>query len=420
MGKTTNPKKQKMKFLAGIIKSNKSLVLLDQFFFSGTNFIATLLLARVLSAQDFGIYASVVIGIFLAISLGNSIIIQPLQVAPEIFRNSTSYSNFLFAAQLVYTGLTAMVALVILLFFETLSYKMALMFFLSVGMILHDYFRKYFLAKNALSVVLKMDVLASIPQIMGLWLIDLVNNSSLNNTFIALGTPYYLALLYALYKFKPNYKDMRQWKMYLKFHFREGRWLGLVSFVQWASANLFVVSLGIFVGIEALGAFRLVQSLFGVLNVLFQTFENYVLPNASRIYANSVLQSKLYLRRVSMQSGVLIGLALLLLFIFSTELLQLAAGNKYSAYGYVVRGMCLLYFILFLGYPIRLSIRMLLLNQSFFIGYLISLLFNSFCFNFLIKSFELNGVIIGLIANQIIMLLFWNYQLHKNKFYLWK
>ena len=420
MGKTTNPKKQKMKFLAGIIKSNKSLVLLDQFFFSGTNFIATLLLARVLSAQDFGIYASVVIGIFLAISLGNSIIIQPLQVAPEIFRNSTSYSNFLFAAQLVYTGLTVMAALVILLFFETLSYKMALMFFLSVGMILHDYFRKYFLAKNALSVVLKMDILASIPQIMGLWLIELVNNSSLNSTFVALGAPYYLALLYAVYKFKPKYKLKWQWKMYLKYHFREGRWLGLVSFVQWGSANLFVVSLGMFIGVEALGAFRLVQSLFGVLNVLFQTFENYVLPNASRIYATSIHQSKLYLRRVSMQSGLVIGLVLLLLFIFSTELLQLAAGNKYTAYGYVVRGMCVLYFILFLGYPIRLSIRMLLLNQSFFIGYLISLLFNVFCFSFLIKSFELNGVIVGLIANQVIMLLFWNYKLHKNKFYLWK
>ena len=56
--------------------------------------------------------------------------------------------------------------------------------------------------------------------------------------------------------------------------------------------NLFIVTSGVYLGVAALGAFRLVQSLFGILNLVLQTFENYVLPQASVKYNESATKAK--------------------------------------------------------------------------------------------------------------------------------
>ncbi|MBK8885830.1 MAG: hypothetical protein IPN46_04470 [Saprospiraceae bacterium] len=47
------------------------------------------------------------------------------------------------------------------------------------------------------------------------------------------------------------------------------------------TSNFFVATSGLILGVEALGAFRLVQTLFGLINVLLQGLESYVLPQAA-------------------------------------------------------------------------------------------------------------------------------------------
>lgn len=409
-----------MKPLLLILKSKKSVVLADQFLYSGMNFIATLFLARFLNTTDFGIYSTVVLTIFLIISLGNAFIIQPFQVASEKFKKSRLYSNFLFFSQLLFIAIIALLTFIIYLFIPVSSYNFTSLIFFSIVIILHDYFRKYFLVKNKLITVLIIDVLIAVGQFFSLLYLFHLHSGNLNTVFSFMGMSYLLAVIFSVLYLKPQLKRVNYWILFFNYHMKEGLWLSLVSFIQWGSGNLFVVSLGVFINIEALGAFRLIQSLFGVLNILFQTFENYVLPNASRIYANSVVHSKKYIQKISLQSAVLIGSVLTVLFIFSDQIIQFAAGEKYAAYGYVVKGMCILYFILFMGYPIRLSIRMLVLNKLFFVGYLLSFIFSILCFNYLLKYLQLNGVIVGLIINQLIMLLFWNYHLRRKGFYLWK
>jgi hypothetical protein len=61
------------------------------------------------------------------------------------------------------------------------------------------------------------------------------------------------------------------------------------------SNSLFTVASGILIGLETLGTFRLVRSLFGILKMVFQTFENQLLPEASRLFQTSVKESKAFL-----------------------------------------------------------------------------------------------------------------------------
>jgi O-antigen/teichoic acid export membrane protein len=411
-----------MKTLINIISSRRFLVLGDQGIYSATSFLATLFFARLLSAHNFGIFSSLVLINFLIISITNALVIQPFQVNTATIENKASYHSFTFIFQLILTATTSAIlyALCSFTFLTNMQPFILSALVLSFGFILHDFFRKSFLAENKVKETFFIDLTMGLGQFTALVLLYSNNQKDLSYTFFYSGLAYLPALFLSLFYFNFSFSEIGKWKNYLTLHFSQGLWLLMVAVLQWGSNNLFVLTSGILIGIEALGALRLVQSLFGVLNVLLQTFENYVLPQATRLYTKSVTESKMYLRSISGKAALIFGSVLLLLCLFSTSVITLAGGEKYAEYSYLMKGMALLYFILFIGYPIRMSIRMLILNKSFFTGYLISFLFTLATYNFFIQHWQLGGVIAGLIINQLVMLLYWQYQLSKNKFYLWK
>lgn len=391
-----------MKTLFNMIKSKKSFVLFDQAIFSGLNFSLTLFLAKFLTIHDFSFYATIILFTYLAISFGNALILQPFQVTKDLIFQCKSYTNFLFIAQILFIAIVIIVVFVIDLWFYKLELNLFILFGFLFSVLLHDFFRKYYLASNKIKIVFIADCVLAITQVFGIIILYVTHITDFNFVLFIIFLSYLISIGYSFFKFDFSAKNNTNWRHYFLYHKLEGFWLGLVSIIQWGSGNLFVISLGLFISIEALGAFRLIQSMFGVLNILFQTFENYVLPKASKLYASSVIESKIYLRNISAQSIVVIGIMLFVLFISSSKIMYVFSGDKYIQYSYLIKGMCVLYFILFVGYPIRLSIRMLLLNKLFFNGYLISFVFSSVGFYFLVKYYHMNGVIFGLIINQLI------------------
>ena len=128
----------------------------------------------------------------------------------------------------------------------------------------------------------------------------------------------------------------------------------------------------------------------------------------------------MYLNSITKKSGFLFGVVLLVLFVFSEQVMRLSGGEKYLSYSYIVKGMVILYAFIFIGYPIRLSIRLLILNRVFFVGSLLSFFFSLFSFDYLLKNWGINGAVAGLIVSQLIVLTYWQIILIKHKFVLWK
>ena len=407
-----------------LMSSNKSQVLADQTVFSANSFVTTILMARILSPSDFGIYASVVLFIYLIVSALNAIVIQPLQVTLSKINNLSSYISFSFWVQLTLVviittlvGLTLGLDLSYLAIYNELGLVIMI---LTAGFVMHDYFRKLFLAQAKIKKALSIDVITAIIHCGILISSLLVFQLSLYEVMLFLGLGYLPSIIIGIIFIQPGYKEGAEWKLFSTMHYHQSKWLLLTSLVQWWSSNLFVVASGVFLGIKALGAFRLVQSLFGVLNMLLQTFENYALPQASRLLFSSITEAKRYLKQISLKSSILFGFVLSLAFIFSKSIILLAGGEQYVEYSYVVKGMAVLYLFIFIGYPIRMAIRALVLNKHFFLGYIFSLLFSLSSFNFLLDSWNLTGAIIGLIISQIILLSYWQFILINKKFILWK
>jgi O-antigen/teichoic acid export membrane protein len=404
--------------------NKNTIVLADQAVFSGGSFLITVLLARTFEPSEFGLYSSITLFNYAVVSLLNALIIQPLQVSLGKVENQKTYVSFNFWMQLILVSLISFGLSVLMGFkiellkdFSQLGVGVLIYF---TGFVLHDYFRKLFLAKADTQNAFIIDFITTFSHISVLIFVYFNHTISFEVTMYYIGLCYIPACVYSVFRIKPTFNELSSWKSYGLMHIQQGSWLLLTTLTQWWSSNLFIVTTGFYFGKTALGAFRLVQTLFGLLNLVLQTFENYVLPEASRKLAISPSDAKKYLFGITKKSGFIFGVILSVLFVFAKQIITLVGGAKYADFAYIVQGMSILYVFIFIAYPIRLSIRMLVLNSRFFAGYVLSLIFSLLTFRYLLKEFNVTGAIIGLIASQIITMIYWQFILIKNKFVLWK
>lgn len=400
------------------INSNAFLVLLDQAIYSGTNFVLTLFLAKQLNSTDFGIFSTVVVVTYLALSFMNALLIQPFQVSVSVVSKKKEYFVFLFLGLVVLLIFFIFLAWTPALFMKTKSFELFDAAFFVMTYLFQDFFRKLFLALNKITWVLAIDTLFLILLVAGFYLLFVQINLEFSLILIALSNLISGAI--GLIFIARIFKFPTQWKVFLLEHVHQAKWLLSVATLQWASSNFFVVISGIYLGLEALGALRLVQSFFGILNVILQTVENYYLPKIASLYHQSVEKAKKYLLEISLYGAIVFSSILAVLFVFASQIIVFAGGYAYEKYAFVVRIMTVLYFFIYLSYPIRIMIRVLLLNKTFFLGYLISFVFSLGSFHVLLHFLGLSGAIIGLILNQIIVLVYWQNQLKKNHFLVWK
>lgn len=401
-----------------LLRSPKLIVLTDQAVFSGTSFVLTILTARLLSIEDFGLFAGFLLGIYLVISGIGAFVVQPFQVYLAKTSQVNYYVSFVVWFQLIGTCLILAVGYFLGLIFN-LGIPLILVFY-ALGFVFHDFARKTLLALNQTLNALILDVSASLASLVALAVFYFFQNECLNILLYYLSLAYILPFLLVFYFLKYNYFHSRFFKVILLKHFITGKWLFLSATTQWWSGNLYVVASGIYLGAIALGALRLVQSLMGVLNVLLQAFENYILPQTAAKLNLNKNSGLAYLSSISRKTGLLFLVVLAITFIFSNTILQLAGGKEYTDYAFVLKGFSLLYIFIFISQPIRLLIRSLLLDRHFFYGYLLSLGFALAMSHYLLSNFQLVGAVVGLSISQLVLILYWSVILQKRKINLWK
>ncbi|MRX41670.1 hypothetical protein GJU43_20495 [Flavobacterium sp. LC2016-23] len=408
-----------MHALKSFIARDSFLAFADQVISSGTNFCLTLLLAQKLDIKSFGIYASIVLFLYLLVSITNALVIQPFQVIVVKIENKKQYITTLFLGIVLLLFIPPiLIAILSQIFTKTGLFQVSpvdVICFVT-GFLINDFFRKLLLGLSRIKEVFVMDILFLVL----VALIFVLPKISLPQVLLFIGLSNLIATLPGFFFMVKNYQKPIIWRLFVREHLKQGKWLLSVAVVQWSSSNFFILVAGIYLGIEALGALRLVQSFFGIINIGLQTIENYFLPKIALLYHQNSTAAKNYLLRLTLTGACVFGVLTFLFFIFSNQIIVLAGGSKYQHYGYVIKMVAILYFFIFLGYPIRIIVRVLMLNKIFFTGYLLSFIASLATFHFLLHYSGLYGAVAGLIGNQIVMILYWRYQLNKKQFQLWK
>ena len=329
-------------------KYKKGIILLDQAVFSGSSFLLTILIARQLTPASFGLYSGIMLGLYLAVSLLSAFIVQPFQVNINRTKNASVYKTFTFWSQLLLMLLLSLVFFPFAVFFGFSSISILILIF-AIGFGLHDYFRKTLLALDKPIETLIIDTSAALSQLIALSVFMLTNGKDVNLLLNYIGIAYLLPNLLGIAFIRPFAVNFPMWKVFTNTHFKEGKWLFATALLQWWSGNLFVVVSGLYLGAIALGALRLTQSLFGVLNVLLQTFENYILPQTAGKLSQNQAAASQYLADTSRKAGFLFFPVLLLVFFYAESILNLAGGVLYIPYSYLLQGMAVLYLFIYIS-----------------------------------------------------------------------
>lgn len=400
------------------ISRRQSWVLLDQALYSGTSFMLTIILAKMLAVENFGIYSGYILGIHLLISAIGAFVIQPFQVLLGSLKKKSTYMAFSFWLQV---GALLLISLLAACISIILGFGISpQLFLLAAGFAMHDFGRKLLLATNSLFQTIMLDMLTMLSLFLAILSYYLSPAKALTDLFQVLGIAYFLPFLVVLTIIKPFKFNKKAYLDFLVRHLKIGQWLFFTAISQWWSSNLFVVASGIYLGPPALGALRLAQSLMGVLNVLLQTFENYALPQAATLFATKNNSGLLYLTDLSRKAAYLFLPILCGTFLLAENIMVMAGGEAFRTYAYVLQGVAILYVLIFLSQPIRLTIRAMIMNRHFFIGYLISLSFSLLFSKFLLSNYGLQGAIAGLMASQILLMVYWTTVLQKQNIHLWK
>ena len=401
-------------------------LILEQGISSGTGFLVNIGLVKLLSLADYGRFASLVMVAYLLLSVVHALVVQPMQVHVSQEKEGAAYRSVLL---LVLAPLLLLFVAAILgvrladpaglsaytpLFIPFAGYVAA---FLSV-----DFLRKYFLARGQTGLALTISGSYSLCVVAGLGWAAYAGVTAPGSYLWLLGGAYLPGLLLGggIYVRRSVLPDTIIVRRYLRVHLYEGQWLLYAAVVQWMSSNLYVMTSGLLIGIEALGVLRFVQTLLGPINIVLQTLENYVLPRLSAAYATSVdacyrsCQQQLGRYQLAMLAGLAV------LYAVAGQVITLVGDAAFAEYTFVLRGMVLLYAVIVIAYPIRLLIRVTELNKSYFTAYLISFLVSAASYQFLLGYFGVAGAIVGLLLNQLILQLSWLLVLSKKQFNVWK
>ncbi len=404
------------------IRNSSVLVYADQLIVSGLSFVSSVTLARLLGVSGFGVYSIAWLGVLIASSINQPFIIAPMLTlsAKKNEADQQSYMQALVFKQLIFSGIMGFLAFVavVIMSFVLHDWKVSsiiLAFPLAVfSFLLQDFFRRYFFIIKRPHISIIIDAVAYGGVLASAFCVHYFRD--MDAQFILLLTALFflyasLIALFCLPHLKFNFDNV---VAAIKEHWNFSKWLTATALLQWFSGNLFIIAAGAILGPIAVGATRMAQNIVGVTHVLFLAMEN-VIPSRAAKAQSTGGNEKLfkYLWKFTMQMGMITFSILALIAIFSSQIIETCYGANYLEYKNVLIGFCLLYVIVFLGYPLRYAIRTMENTKLIFLSFIVSSTFSILCAYPIIKNFGLYGVVAGLMITQLITLGIYMWSLRK-------
>jgi O-antigen/teichoic acid export membrane protein len=269
--------------------------------------------------------------------------------------------------------------------------------------LLQDYTRRYFFTLRRAVAALTSDAISYLSQLGILWSMAFRHDLSSATALWVIAATSLLAVLASV-----------GLGCHLRLHFDGAlsvarrhwplvRWLAPSSVLQWLSLNLFVVSAPVYYGIAAAGALRACQNVVGVCHIWFLGLEN-VLPGeaARELHTNGADAMLRYVRRMLVRWGLITATLILLIGLFPAFWLRMIYGAPYAQFGYVLRLYGVLYLMYFIAVPLRAGLQAIEFTAPLLWAYIAMTLFAALAAVPLAKRFGLSGVMVGLIATQLL------------------
>lgn len=314
----------------------------DQALSSACNFLTTILLARALGLEAFGVYTMVWLALYLAMSLQLGLIVSPMMSigAKERGAEAEAYYTIVFLHQAGYVVVASGAIFAALTFAgadsaladAALPGAMAAASYLT-----QDFLRRYLFARRRPAAILLIDAINQILKLGALAALWQAGMIGVANALWAVAGAAVVSTVCGLGMSGPLLWRRQVLASVTGRQWRSARWLVLTGSVQWVlSYSGLLVTAGLF-GPKVLGALRAAQSLLAVLNVVREALENIVPPLAGKAFAERGMPGlHRTLRRAMLVAGLVGAATVLGLGLFGPWLLHRLYGGEILEFDWVI------------------------------------------------------------------------------------
>lgn len=378
-------------------------VLADQAIVSLSNFVTSMMVARALGVEVFGMYTLGVLAWLFAQLVHHSLITAPLMsLRPDGNRveNTDEQSDLTLLSFLLIVGLALGVAFV----FRALhhlapSWRLgevwwiwSLVIFFGIH---QEYIRKVAFARKQVRLAFVSDLIRFGGQVVAIFILLYLDRLTLRNIVLVLACTAAISLGLRLTWVVPVGRTINR-SLVLKY-WEFGRWLLAASFIRWTATNIFFVASGGLVGAAAIGALRASTQLVQPIHVLVLALDNRMpVLAAEQLSSGGGPAMHHYLMGVWRKAIWPVWSCALLVAVFSEPLISLVFGEGFRAYSGLVIWASLTAVLGFAAGPLRSGLRALKDTRSIFWADFVLLFVTLLILFPLIKVWSISGAAAGM------------------------
>lgn len=403
-------------FLIGKWRNRVSYSLLDQAFFSGSNFIVNIALIRWISIEQFGSFSIAFVMFLIASSFYNAIVFEPMSVlGVSRYRNQEIYVStivwiYIFLS-ICFSLLFVLLKLIISNIKPELEASLMGIALFTPFMLLIWLFRQNFYMIENPKISFYGSFLYFLLVISGLLLLKLSNLVSPFSAFALMGTASLLSsiifwpelprYILSVKKVINSFEEIRihQWNY--------AKWVIGTAIFYSLSTLSYPLIIGFYLGLSEAGALRATQNLILPLQQILTALSYLFLPFIIR-QKKDLIPSRFYKTLIAVFFTYnFVTLVYTLLLIFSSDWIFafLFSGNKYIEYKWMIPFWVIYMILNSLIGIISISLRAFEKPQANFISNSISVVF-TFSFGiFFVYKWSLFGVMLSMTLNSFIALI---------------
>ncbi len=398
--------------LSARMANNGKFAAIDQGVISISNFAASILLARLVSPTELGVYVIGFLAIYFIRAIQNGIIVQPLNTFGAV-KTSESFKSYFATVsifQILLSVLSALGAAVlgwILTFLgnDILGPTIFVLWFCFLTWQLQEFLRRVFYTRGKVLKAVWISLCANIIRL-GLIVVlseggEISGLTGLN----AIGWGSLIATLLGAWLARDYFTSQPK---HLKETWREnwgfGRWILGASMVDWVVVDLYPIIMAGFVSFTATGVYQALQNLVAPIHVLLRAIDTFATPILAKTYDQfGIPKFKKNLKLIYLISAVpVMGLLLLVLF-FTPQLLYLLKGDTYLPYADGIYIMAICYFFLFINRPLQLAFRAIRQGKQIFLANILAMVSMFTVGIWLLNRWGIYGAIGGQALNAFII-----------------
>lgn len=389
----------------------------DQGVISITNFLASVFLARLVSPQEFGVYAVGFLLLHFIRALQEGVVVQPMSsigaaMEQPVFRRYVSSVAIIQLALAVGSSVGAAIVgwLLTALGNDVAGPTLFSLWFAFLTWQSQEFIRRIFYTRGEIYSAVLNTIVSSIVRLIALWLFYrysvLSGQAGMHaiawGALVAAGFGFWQARRYwTIRQLYPIRAGLGNWKF--------GRWVLGGTLANWIALEVYPIITAGLISFAAAGAYRALQTVVAPVHVLLRAIDTLLTPRIALLYYRSGHRGiSRSLKLIYLVSSIPIMGLLILASLFPGPILQLIYGDIYLEFEPGLIIMAMFYGFWFLYWPLQSAFKAIRLTLPLFIANVASIASMFTIGIWAIHRWGLYGTIMGQALNAfIISLVLW-------------